>query len=68
MCIHFLVRNEISLLHQQIRERELLAEQDRFLRSKMVGDYTALNKENSALRSRLLELTRQTNIVRKETI
>ncbi|XP_028579152.2 uncharacterized protein LOC114594115 [Podarcis muralis] len=56
------LRNEISLLHQQIRERELLAEQDRFLRSKMVGDYTALNKENSALRSRLLELTRQTNI------
>nr|XP_034965127.1 thyroid receptor-interacting protein 11-like isoform X2 [Zootoca vivipara] len=56
------LRNEISLLHQQIRERELLAEQDRFLRSKMVDDYTALNKENSALRSRLLELTRQTNI------
>ncbi|XP_061479732.1 FK506-binding protein 15-like isoform X1 [Rhineura floridana] len=58
------LRNEISFLHQQICERELLAEQDCFLRSKMVDDYAALTKENATLRSRLLELIKQTNIER----
>ncbi|XP_063166548.1 kinectin-like isoform X2 [Candoia aspera] len=58
------LRNEISFLHHQICERELLAEQDRLLRSKMVDDYAALTKENNVLQSRLLELVKQTDIQR----
>ncbi|XP_062980784.1 uncharacterized protein LOC134397765 [Elgaria multicarinata webbii] len=58
------LRSEMSFLHQQIRERELLAEQDRFLRSKMMDDYAALTKENAMLRPRLMELIKQTDIER----
>ncbi|XP_078239513.1 uncharacterized protein LOC110079215 isoform X5 [Pogona vitticeps] len=58
------LRNEISILHQQVRERELLAEQDRLLRSKMVDDYATLTKENAMMQSRLLELNKQREIER----
>ncbi|XP_019375562.1 PREDICTED: kinesin-like protein KIF15 isoform X1 [Gavialis gangeticus] len=58
------IRGEISFLHQQVRERELLAEQDRFLRNKMMGDYASLTKENTMLRSQLLELKKQLDIER----
>ncbi|XP_053140615.1 paramyosin-like isoform X2 [Hemicordylus capensis] len=58
------LRNEISFLHQQMRERELLAEQDRLLRGKMMDDYEALTKENAILQTRLLELIKQTCIER----
>nr|XP_060609265.1 myosin heavy chain, non-muscle-like isoform X1 [Anolis sagrei ordinatus] len=58
------LRSEISFLHQQMHERELLAEQDNFLRSKMVDDYDALTKENAMLQSRLLDLIKQTEIER----
>ncbi|XP_026521802.1 spindle pole body component 110-like [Notechis scutatus] len=58
------LRNEISFLHHQIRERELLAEQDRLLRSKIADDYAVLTKENNLLQSRFLELVKQMNIER----
>ncbi|XP_030412084.1 golgin subfamily A member 6-like protein 1 [Gopherus evgoodei] len=58
------IRSEISFLHQQLREKELLAEQDRFLRSKMMDDYASLTTENAVLRSQLLELNKQLNIER----
>nr|XP_008118109.1 PREDICTED: FK506-binding protein 15 isoform X2 [Anolis carolinensis] len=58
------LRSEISFLHQQMHDRELLAEQDHFLRSKMVDDYHALTKENAILQSRLLDLIKQTEIER----
>ncbi|XP_039181287.1 interaptin-like isoform X3 [Crotalus tigris] len=56
------LRNEISFLYHQIRERELLAEQDRLLRSKIADDYAALTKENNLLQSRFLELVKQRDI------
>ncbi|XP_078505063.1 uncharacterized protein LOC144763373 [Lissotriton helveticus] len=58
------LRNEISLLHQQLREKELLAEQDRLLRSKMMDDCAQMTKENATLHSRLLEMNKQVNIER----
>ncbi|XP_024054729.1 alpha-taxilin-like [Terrapene carolina triunguis] len=58
------IRSEISFLHQQLREKDLLAEQDRFLRSKMMDDYASLTTENAVLRSQLLELNKQLNIER----
>ncbi|XP_054857863.1 centrosomal protein of 135 kDa-like [Eublepharis macularius] len=58
------LRNEISFFHQQIRHKELQAEQNRVLRRKMMDDYAALTKENAALQSRLLELGKQMDIER----
>ncbi|ETE62432.1 putative E3 ubiquitin-protein ligase, partial [Ophiophagus hannah] len=58
------IMNEIPFLHHQIRERELLAEQDRLFRSKIADDYAVLTKENNLLQSRFLELVKQTNIER----
>ncbi|KAJ1153291.1 hypothetical protein NDU88_006052 [Pleurodeles waltl] len=58
------LRNEISLLHQQLREKEHLAEQDQLLRSKMMDDCAQMTKENAMLHSRLLELNKQRNIER----
>lgn len=48
-----------------MREKELLAEQDRLLRNKMMDDSAVLTQENATLQSRLLELTKQLDIVRK---
>ncbi|XP_014437217.2 uncharacterized protein LOC102454699 isoform X1 [Pelodiscus sinensis] len=58
------IRSKMSFLHQQLREKDLLAEQDRFLRSKMMDDYASLTTENAVLRSQLLELNKQLNIER----
>ncbi|XP_074846725.1 uncharacterized protein LOC142011336 [Carettochelys insculpta] len=58
------IRSEIRFLHQQLRKKDLLAEQDRFLRSKMMDDYASLTTENAVLRSQLLELNKQLNIER----
>ncbi|XP_018118679.1 golgin subfamily A member 6-like protein 7 isoform X2 [Xenopus laevis] len=53
------LRNEISFLHQQVREKELLSEQDILLRSKMMSDCSTLAAENNALQSKLHELNKQ---------
>ncbi|CAJ0967629.1 unnamed protein product [Ranitomeya imitator] len=56
------LRNEISFLHQQIRENELFSEQERVLRQKMMSDCADLTNENNALQAQLLELTKQLEI------
>nr|XP_014340734.1 PREDICTED: A-kinase anchor protein 9-like [Latimeria chalumnae] len=53
------LRDEVRLLHQQLREKDLMAEQDRFLRSKMADDSASLTKENILLHSQGLELNKQ---------
>ncbi|XP_067841382.1 myosin heavy chain, clone 203-like [Heptranchias perlo] len=52
-------RDEIRLLHQQLREKEMMREQDRFLRSKMADDCATMTKENAVLQSQILELNKQ---------
>ncbi|XP_077145558.1 uncharacterized protein LOC143807643 isoform X2 [Ranitomeya variabilis] len=56
------LRNEISFLHQQIRENELFSEQERVLRQKMMSDCADLTNENNTLQAQLLELTKQLEI------
>ncbi|XP_040282889.1 chromosome-associated kinesin KIF4-like [Bufo bufo] len=56
------LRNEISFLHQQIREKDLLSEQGRVLRQKMMSDCAELTNENNALQTQLLGLTKQLEI------
>ncbi|XP_073529304.1 uncharacterized protein [Phyllobates terribilis] len=56
------LRNEISFLHQQIRENELLSEQERVLRQKMMSDCADLTSENNDLQAQLLELAKQLEI------
>ncbi|KAG8582624.1 hypothetical protein GDO81_008140 [Engystomops pustulosus] len=56
------LRNEISFLHQQIREKDLLSEQERVLRQKMISDSAELTTENNGLQAQLLELTKQLEI------
>ncbi|KAM4771012.1 uncharacterized protein WCC33_002810 [Rhinophrynus dorsalis] len=58
------LRNEISFLHQQIREKDLLSEQEHVLRSKMSSDCAALSAENNALQKQLMELNKQLDIQR----
>nr|XP_033795127.1 uncharacterized protein LOC117357949 isoform X2 [Geotrypetes seraphini] len=57
------LRNEITRLHQQLRERTLQAEQDRLLRSKRMEDSSTIAKENAALESQLLEINKQLDIL-----
>ncbi|XP_051878578.1 polyamine-modulated factor 1-binding protein 1-like [Pristis pectinata] len=51
------LRNEISSLQQKLREQEVLAEEDKFLRSKEADDCSRLTKENAVLHSQVVELT-----------
>ncbi|XP_029452248.1 myosin-9-like [Rhinatrema bivittatum] len=59
------LRNEITLLHQQLREKTLRGEQDRLLRSKIMDDCAVLTKENAALGSQHLEINKQLDIERR---
>ncbi|XP_059837479.1 uncharacterized protein LOC132400496 isoform X2 [Hypanus sabinus] len=52
-------RDEIRLLHQQLREKEMMREQDRCLRSNMTDNCASLIKENAQLHSQILELKKQ---------
>nr|XP_033791521.1 cingulin-like protein 1 isoform X2 [Geotrypetes seraphini]XP_033791522.1 cingulin-like protein 1 isoform X2 [Geotrypetes seraphini] len=56
------LRNEITRLHQQLRERTLQAEQDRLLKNKRMEDSSTIAKENAALESQLLEINKQLDI------
>ncbi|XP_075056755.1 uncharacterized protein LOC142142856 [Mixophyes fleayi] len=58
------LRNEISFLHQQLRDKDLQSKQDRVLRQKMMTDCTALSSENNTLQAQLLELTKHLEIQR----
>ncbi|XP_018419305.1 PREDICTED: myosin-11-like [Nanorana parkeri] len=59
------LRNEISFLHQQIREKNLQSEQDRVLRKKIMDDCASLTSENSALQAQLLGITKQLEMQRE---
>ncbi|XP_078254857.1 uncharacterized protein LOC144593226 isoform X2 [Rhinoraja longicauda] len=51
------LRNEINSLQQKLRDQEVLAEEDTFLRNKEADDYCHLIKENAVLHSQVMELT-----------
>ncbi|XP_072323598.1 uncharacterized protein [Scyliorhinus torazame] len=53
------LRDEISSLQQKLRDRVLLAEEDKFLRNKVAEDCGRLTKENALLHSHVLELTKE---------
>ncbi|RUS70187.1 hypothetical protein EGW08_022049 [Elysia chlorotica] len=53
------LRDEIRLLHQKLKESELGAEKDRFLRDKISDDMASLVQENAALSQAKLEISRQ---------
>ncbi|KAM5165203.1 uncharacterized protein ACMZJ9_007645 [Mantella aurantiaca] len=59
------LRNELSFLHQQLREKDLQSEQERVLRKKMMDDCTSLTNENSVLQVQLLEITKQLEMQRE---
>lgn len=47
------------MLHQKVKETELAAEKDRYLREKVSEDMTSLIRENSSLNQQILELSKQ---------
>ncbi|XP_055490531.1 unconventional myosin-XVIIIa-like isoform X3 [Leucoraja erinacea] len=51
------LRNEINSLQQKLRDQEVLAEEDTFLRNKEADDCCRLIKENAILHSQVMELT-----------
>ncbi|XP_048384481.1 CAP-Gly domain-containing linker protein 1-like [Stegostoma tigrinum] len=53
------LRDEISSLQQKLRDKELLVEEDKFLRNKVAEDCGRLIKENALLHSHVLELTKE---------
>ncbi len=52
-------QDEIKILRQKLKEAEMGAEQDRFLRTKLSEDSSHLVKENALLNQQVLELTKQ---------
>ncbi|KAK2167062.1 hypothetical protein LSH36_32g09010 [Paralvinella palmiformis] len=50
------LRDEIRLLRQKIKEAEMHADQDRYLRNKLSDDSSHLIKENALLNQQVLEL------------
>nr|XP_014344827.1 PREDICTED: protein CROWDED NUCLEI 3-like [Latimeria chalumnae] len=53
------LKEEIQKLRQQLRDKEMSAEEDKFLRNKMGEDCGRLTKENALLHSQVLEFTKQ---------
>ncbi|XP_072038684.1 uncharacterized protein [Amphiura filiformis] len=53
------IRDQVRLLQQKLKESELTAEQDRFLKNKISDDVNNLVKENALLGSQVLELQKQ---------
>ena len=47
------------MLRQKLKETEMTADQDRFLRSKLSEDSSHLVKENALLNQQVLEVTKQ---------
>ena len=52
------------MLRQKLKETEMAADQDRFLRTKLSDDSSHLVKENALLNQQVLELTKQIERVR----
>lgn len=53
------LRDEIRMLHQKLKETELNAEKDRFLRDKISDEMANLVQENAALSQAKLEVAKQ---------
>nr|XP_005301582.1 girdin-like [Chrysemys picta bellii] len=53
------LREEAEKLRQQLKEKELSADEDKYLRNKMAEDCGYLTKENGFLQSQVLEAARQ---------
>ncbi|CAG5136780.1 unnamed protein product [Candidula unifasciata] len=53
------LRDEIRMLHQKVKEAEMAAEKDRYLRDKVSDDMASLIRENSTLNQQILELSKQ---------
>ena len=53
------LRDEIRLLRQKLKETEMNADQDRYLRTKISDDTSHLVKENALLNQQVLELQKQ---------
>ncbi|CAM4500634.1 unnamed protein product [Lepidochelys olivacea] len=53
------LREEAEKLRQQLKEKELSADKDKYLRNKMAEDCGYLTKQNGLLQSQVLEATRQ---------
>ncbi|XP_070533240.1 outer dense fiber protein 2-like [Ptychodera flava] len=53
------LRDEIKLLRQKLKDTELNADQDRYLRNKMSDDCSGLVKENALLGAQVLDLQKQ---------
>ena len=51
-----IIQDEIRLLRQKIKEAEMHADQDRYLRNKLSDDSSHLIKENALLNQQVLEL------------
>ena len=64
---NFWIQDEIRLLHQKVKESELAAEKDRFLRDKISDDMANLVQENAALSQNKLEIAKQLERVRHIT-
>ncbi|XP_053323059.1 golgin subfamily A member 3-like [Spea bombifrons] len=53
------LRKEAEKLRYQLREKQMSADEDKYLRNKMAEDCARLTKENGVLQSRVLEATKQ---------
>ncbi|XP_074656380.1 uncharacterized protein LOC141909699 isoform X2 [Tubulanus polymorphus] len=52
------LRDEIRMLRQKMKETEMAADQDRYLRTKLTDDSSHLVQENALLNQQVIELTR----------
>ncbi|XP_068093659.1 uncharacterized protein [Hyperolius riggenbachi] len=53
------LRKEAEKLRTQLREKQLAADEDKYLQSKLAEDCGRLTKENARLQARMLETTKQ---------
>lgn len=63
-CLSPLNQDEIRLVRQKLKEAEMTADQDRYLRSKLSDDSSHLVKENALLNQQVVELQKQLERVR----
>lgn len=61
---YFFIQEEIQLLRQKLKETEMAADQDRFLKVKLSEDSTNLARENAALTQQMMDLKKQLDRVR----
>lgn len=64
MNYYFFIQEEIQLLRQKLKETEMAADQDRFLKVKLSEDSTNLARENAALTQQMMDLKKQLDRVR----